>query len=244
MSLRGEPLWAEVRIGLEILEAGTAQPRVCVLNQPFAVIGRLADSHIQIDDRAVSALHAYLHADVRAVRRRSRHQDRHSVRRQSCSLWLGSTRQHDRNRRYFIRLTHFEIQGHQTPLPSGSASLLDATEQDLRGLSLDPVGRRYFLDAEIREPAFIGRSDSCGIRLNQANVARTHCVLFSNRYLRLSGRSPRPPNPGRRRNCPASHVTAKWQHHQHRSDSLHRVHRAAIHNSRWHKAGPRTRRAG
>jgi pSer/pThr/pTyr-binding forkhead associated (FHA) protein len=71
MSDRGDesdsPLWADGDMLFRVAGAGDQPDRLVPVRRPFAVLGRTADANLPLDDRAVSARHAYLHLDRRGV---------------------------------------------------------------------------------------------------------------------------------------------------------------------------------
>ena len=177
---RGEPYWNGIRVGLEILEPGAAARRSLTLARPFGVVGRSAESDIRLDDRAVSSRHAYLHADARglfvvdlATRTGTRFEGL-----AASSGWLFPGESIEIAGRS-IRVASIEQDGRTVIPPAVAESpLADSRDASLCELSLEPPGRRGASWAIGSELIFVGRDDSCGIRLNQANVARTHCALL------------------------------------------------------------------
>src|SRR5689334_22305320 len=61
------PLWAEGDMMFRVGGLGAEPDRLIKVRRPFALVGRAADADLTIDDRAVSARHAYLHLDPRGV---------------------------------------------------------------------------------------------------------------------------------------------------------------------------------
>ena len=190
MARRGEPYWTDVRVGLEIIEPGATAPRLVALPRPFGVIGRLAGSDLQLDDRAVSDRHAYLHADARGlfvVDLATRDGIRFDGNPGPCA-WIRPGETFEIAER-LIRLTSMDDGGRRVSPPPVAVNLLaDSGDVPLCEVTLEPVGRRGVSWTVGSELIFVGRGDSCGIRLNQANVAKTHLALFraSNRVFLIS----------------------------------------------------------
>ncbi len=180
MPRRGEPYWIEARVVLEILEPGGSSALTISIAKPFGLIGRTPEADVRFDDRSISTRHAYLHADSRGlfvVDLATRTGTRFDGKPAPCG-WLLPGESIEIAGRFF-RLAALEVDGHLvSPPPCGSNLLADSKDAPLCGLSLEPVGQRGVSWALGSELVFIGRGDSCGIRLNQANVARTHCALF------------------------------------------------------------------
>jgi pSer/pThr/pTyr-binding forkhead associated (FHA) protein len=180
MARQGEPYWTGVRVALEILEPGEAVPRLVALARPFGIIGRFPDSDLRLDDRAVSARHAYLHVDARglfvvdlATRNGIQFEDRAAP----CG-WLRPGEAFE-IAGWPIRVASMHEAGHPITPPTFTGNpLADSGDIPLCELALEPVGQRGVSWSIGSELIFVGRGDSCGIRLNQANVARTHCALF------------------------------------------------------------------
>src|SRR4051794_26668585 len=61
----GCALGADGEFRLRVGDAGSG--RVVEIARPFALIGRVAGADVQIEDRAVSARHVYLHLDRRGL---------------------------------------------------------------------------------------------------------------------------------------------------------------------------------
>jgi len=179
MPRRAGPYWTDARVALEILEPGAARPRLVLLGRPFALVGRIADAEIRFDDRGVSARHVYLHADRRglfAVDLATRTGTRFGEVDAPCG-WLRPGESIEVAGRV-IRVEGFELGGRPVVPPPCAVDLLaDAGTAPLVALTLEPVGQRGPSWAIGSELAFVGRNDGCAIRLNQASVSRTHCVL-------------------------------------------------------------------
>lgn len=180
MPKRVGPYWTDTRFTLEVHEPGGGGPRVVPFGRPFALIGRIAHADLHIEDRDVSARHVYLHADARglfAVDLATRTGTRFGEAEAPCG-WLRPGESLEVAGRS-IRLTSFEVDGRPTAPPPCAVNLLtDAGDAPLVGLTLDPVAGRGPSWALGSELAFVGRGDGCAIRLNQANVSRTHCALL------------------------------------------------------------------
>src|SRR5262245_55633968 len=63
----GGPLWADGDMMFRVSGSGAGPDRLVKVRHPYALLGRAADADIALDDRAVSARHAYLHLDPRGV---------------------------------------------------------------------------------------------------------------------------------------------------------------------------------
>jgi hypothetical protein len=180
MPKRVGPYWTDARFTLEVHEPGAAGPRLVPFGRPFALIGRIAHADLHIEDRDVSARHVYLHADARglfAVDLATRTGTRFGESEAPCG-WLRPGESVEVAGRS-IRLASFEVEGRPVSPPPCAVNLLtDAGDAPLVGLTLEPVAGRGPSWALGSELAFVGRGDGCAIRLNQANVSRTHCALL------------------------------------------------------------------
>ncbi len=180
MPKRVGPYWTDVRFTLEVHEPGAGGPRLVPFGRPFALIGRIAHADLHFEDRDVSARHVYLHADARglfAVDLATRTGTRFGEAEAPCG-WLRPGESIEVAGRA-IRLAAFELDGRPVIPPPCAVNLLtDAGDAPLAGLTLEPVAGRGPSWALGSELAFVGRGDGCAIRLNQANVSRTHCALF------------------------------------------------------------------
>jgi len=180
MPKRVGPYWTDARFTLEVREPGAAGPRLVPVGRPFALIGRIAHAELRFEGRDVSARHVYLHADARglfAVDLATRTGTRFGDAEAPCG-WLRPGESIEVAGRV-IRLAAFEVDGRPVAPPPCAVNLLtDAGETALAGLTLEPVAGRGPSWALGSELAFVGRGDGCAIRLNQANVSRTHCALL------------------------------------------------------------------
>jgi predicted component of type VI protein secretion system len=180
MPKRFGPYWTDARFALEVHEPGAAGPRLVPLGRPFALIGRIAHADLHIDDRDISARHVYIHADARglfAVDLATRTGTRFGEAEAPCG-WLRPGEALEVAGR-LVRVASFELDGRPASPPPCAVNLLtDAGDAPLAGLTLEPVAGRGPSWALGSELAFVGRGDGCAIRLNQANVSRTHCALL------------------------------------------------------------------
>jgi hypothetical protein len=180
MPKRVGPYWTDARFTLEVHEPGAAGPRLVPFGRPFALIGRITHADLHLDDRDVSARHVYLHADARglfAVDLATRTGTRFGESEAPCG-WLRPGESIEVAGR-MIRVASFELDGRSAAPPPCAVNLLtDAGDVPLAGLTLEPVAGRGPSWALGSELAFVGRGDGCAIRLNQANVSRTHCALL------------------------------------------------------------------
>lgn len=180
MPTRGGPYWSGARFTLEVHEPGGRGPRPVPIGRPFALIGRIAHADLHLEDRDVSARHVFLHADARglfAVDLATRTGTRFGEAEAPCG-WLRPGEAIEVAGRV-IRLASFEVDGRPASPPPCAVNLLtDAGGAPLIGLTLEPAAGRGPSWALGSELAFVGRGDGCAIRLNQANVSRTHCALL------------------------------------------------------------------
>jgi predicted component of type VI protein secretion system len=180
MPKRVGPYWTDARFTLEVHEPGAAGPRLVPMGRPFALIGRIAHADLHIDDRDASARHVYIHADARglfAVDLATRTGTRFGDSEAPCG-WLRPGEAIEVAGR-LIRVASLELEGRPASPPPCAVNLLtDAGDAPLAGLTLEPVAGRGPSWALGSELAFVGRGDGCAIRLNQANVSRTHCALL------------------------------------------------------------------
>ena len=180
MAKRGGAFWTDVRFNLEVLEPAAGPPRSVPIGRPFALIGRIEQSDLRFEDRDVSARHVYLHADSRGlfgVDLATRTGTRFNGVDVPCG-WLRPGDEIEIGGR-IIRLESFELGGRDVALLPCDVNLLtDAGDAQLVGLALEPMASRGASWVVGSELAFVGRGDGCAIRLNQASVSRTHCVLL------------------------------------------------------------------
>jgi pSer/pThr/pTyr-binding forkhead associated (FHA) protein len=180
MMKRGGTFWSDARFRLEVLEPGGGPPRLVDVERPFALIGRIAQADVCFDDRDVSARHVYLHADERGVFAVDL-ATRTGTRFGGAEAPFGWLRPGDEIEvaGRVVRLESFEAGGlDSVPPPCDANPLTDAGDAPLVGLALEAAsgrGTAWVLGSEL---AFVGRGDGCAVRLNQASVSRTHCVLL------------------------------------------------------------------
>jgi pSer/pThr/pTyr-binding forkhead associated (FHA) protein len=180
MAKRGGAFWTDARFQLGVLEPAAGPSRSVPIERPFALIGRIAQADLRFDDREVGARHVYLHADSRglfaidlATRTGTRFGEVDAP-----YGWLRPGDEIEIAGR-IIRLESFELGGREVSLAPCHANLLtDAGDSPLVGLALEPIAGRSAAWVVGSELAFVGRADGCAIRLNQASVSRTHCVLL------------------------------------------------------------------
>jgi pSer/pThr/pTyr-binding forkhead associated (FHA) protein len=180
MAKRGGAFWTDARFNLEVLEPDGSPPRFVPIGRPFALIGRNAQADLPFEDRDVSARHVYLHADERglfAIDLATRTGTRFNGADAPCG-WLAPGDEIEIAGRV-VRLESFELGGEPvSPPPCATNLLTDAADSPLVGLAIEPMAGRGAAWVVGSELAFVGRGDGCAIRLNQASVSRTHCVLF------------------------------------------------------------------
>lgn len=175
----GPPLWAEGDMMFRVSGTGAEPDRLVKVERPYAVLGRAADADVALQDRAVSARHAYLHLDRRGVYAVDL-VTRTGTRINGGSRMVGWLRPGDwlevAGRK--IELLRIRIHGKVVDPPPCDADLLTDSERDsLASVTLEP--RRsddspWVLGSEL---VFLGWSASCGIQVKDTAVARTHCAL-------------------------------------------------------------------
>jgi len=174
-------LWADGGFRLRISEPGQAGPGAEVtIDRPFALIGRREGADVQINDRAVSGRHLYLHLDRRglfwvdlATRTGTRMDGR-----ERPSGWLrpgGSLEVAGR------RIELLECRVRDALPESGfppADPLSDAGTLPLARVTLYPNHRGQESPRALgSELVFLGRGICCGVRVEGATASRTHCVL-------------------------------------------------------------------
>jgi pSer/pThr/pTyr-binding forkhead associated (FHA) protein len=170
------PLWAEGRFTLVVRgPAGEPHQTINIL-RPYALIGRLVGADARIDDRRVSARHCYLHLDRRGVfvidlatRTGTRVGDE---RRGAGWLTTGGALEVADHR---IEIAQIEVAGGLAP--DESDPLADAKSHSLTRVTLYPARNPDAPLALGSEFVFLGRSPNCGVHVEGASAARTHCVL-------------------------------------------------------------------
>jgi hypothetical protein len=153
--------------------------------RPFALIGRISGADVQIEDRAVSGRHVYLHLDRRglfAVDLATRTGTRFGNSAQGAA-WLrpgDALEIADRK----VEVLEVQVWGGDPPLPGGPSPadpLGDAGDAPLARLTLypdRPPGTPRSLSSEL---VFLGRGACCGIRVEGPAASKTHCVLVRTR---------------------------------------------------------------
>jgi predicted component of type VI protein secretion system len=181
-------LWANGELTLLIHEprsgARAAPGRAVTVRQPFALVGRGGGADLAIDDPDVSARHVYLHLDARglfAVDLATRTGTRFGAPGTSTA-WLAPGQSLELAGRR-LEVLDLRVDGARPPAaPAGAfpCLLADARDGPLAHVSLDPAGPGagagppWTLASEL---VFVGRSASCGVRLETTAVARIHAVL-------------------------------------------------------------------
>lgn len=171
--------WADGDMMFRVSAAGGEPDRLVKVRRPFAVVGRAEGADIVLDDRAVSARHAYLHLDHRGVYAVDL-VTRTGTRINGTGRMVGWLRPGDwvevagsRVELVRIRLNDVVVE----PPPCDADMLADRRDETLVKVLLEP--RRpsdppWDLGSEL---VFLGWSASCGIQVKDASVARTHCAL-------------------------------------------------------------------
>lgn len=173
------PLWADGDMMFRVTGIGGEPDRLVKVRRPFAVIGRSPDADVPIDDRAVSARHAYLHLDPRGVYAVDL-VTRTGIRINGAPRVVGWLRPGDwvevAGRR--VELLRIRIGGASVEPPPCDADLLADTGRDaLPAVTLEPLradDSPWVLGSEL---VFLGWSASCGIQVKDTAVSRTHCAL-------------------------------------------------------------------
>ena len=178
-------LWADGWFRLRLTGTAGEPAREVEIKRPFAVVGRLPDTDIHLDDRAVSRRHLYLHLDGRglfvvdlATRTGTRFDGQ-----ERPSGWLrpGQALEVAGHRLELVECR--TLAGGDAPEDEPRADLLaDAGGAPLARVTLypDPPGSSSprTLGSEL---VFLGRGTCCGVRLEAAAASRIHCVLARGR---------------------------------------------------------------
>jgi pSer/pThr/pTyr-binding forkhead associated (FHA) protein len=192
MAIDDTPLWADGELTLGIYEPGaspgTAPARVVTVRRPYALVGRAGGADVAIDDPDVSVRHAYLHLDERGlfgVDLATRTGTRFGASGASTG-WLAPGQALEVAGRR-LEVLELRLQGAPLPAPAldsddaRSSPLADAGDRPLARVTLDPAGPGpgaggppWTLNSEL---VFVGRSASCGIRLEPGAGARIHAVI-------------------------------------------------------------------
>jgi pSer/pThr/pTyr-binding forkhead associated (FHA) protein len=170
------PLWAEGRFTLVVRGPAGEPPQTINVLRPYALIGRLVGADARIDDRRVSARHCYLHLDRRGlfvIDLATRTGTRVGKERRGAG-WLavgGALEVADHR----IEVAQIEVAGGLAP--DDSDPLADARSHTLTRVTLYPARSPESPLALGSEFVFLGRSPNCGVHVEGASAARTHCVL-------------------------------------------------------------------
>lgn len=179
------PLWVQGAITLRVQGPGSDRGRVMTIGRPHALVGRASGTDVGINDPAVSARHAYLHLDRRglfAVDLATRSGTRVGAEGRAAG-WLGSG-QSIRIAGHRLDVLSCLINGSelvQTSAGDDDDPLADAGPAPLARVTLFAArgpSTPMVLGSEL---VFMGRSDSCGVRVEGGSAARTHCVLVRTR---------------------------------------------------------------
>lgn len=174
------PLWADGDMMFRVSGSGGEPDRLVKVRHPYALLGRSAGAHVPIDDRAVSARHAYLHLDTRGVYAVDL-VTRTGTRINGTSRTAGWLRPGDwvevAGRR--VELLRIRLSGTVIdPPPCDDDLLTDTGPGDQASVTLEPRRSNdppWVLGSEL---VFLGWSSSCGIQVKDSSVARTHCALI------------------------------------------------------------------
>ena len=179
MAFGGAPLWADGKLTLRVRGPGFGTGRPLTIPRPFALLGRGEGTDIRIDDPMVSARHAYLHLDGRgifvvdlATRSGLRFDDV-----AGAAGWLRPGQALEVAGRR-IEVVSAQVDGVSSFTgPTPRSLLANAADSPLTRLSLRDERAPeapWTVDSEL---LFIGRSASCGVRIEGESAARIHCVL-------------------------------------------------------------------
>jgi pSer/pThr/pTyr-binding forkhead associated (FHA) protein len=180
MAFGGAPLWADGTLTLRVRGSGFGAGRPLTIRRPFALLGRGEGCDIRIDDPTVGTRHAYLHMDRRgifvvdlATRSGIRFNDVAGT-----AGWLRPGQALEvAGRRIEIVSAHIDgVSSFSGPNPR--SLLADAGDQSLARLSLRDESapeNPWTVDSEL---LFIGRSASCGVRVDGEAAARIHAVVI------------------------------------------------------------------
>lgn len=175
----GPALWTDAELMLRVVGVGRESDRLVKVRRPFVLVGRGPDADVLIEDRTVSARHAYLHADPRGVYAVDL-VTRSGTRIRGTDRPVGWLRPGDwieiAGRR--IELVRLRIDGVPVDPPPSDAQLLADTERPgLASVTLEPHRTDeppWVLGSEL---VFLGWSAACGIQVKDPAVSRTHCAL-------------------------------------------------------------------
>ena len=170
------PLWAEGGFTLVVHGPDGNPPQTVNVLRPYAMIGRLVGVDVQIDDRRVSARHAYLHLDRRglyAIDLATRTGTRVGQEARGAG-WL-TTGAALEVAGYRMEVTQIQVAGGLSP--DLADPLADARNRGLARVTLYPARNPSAPLVLGSELVFLGRSPSCGVRVEGASASRTHCVL-------------------------------------------------------------------
>ena len=179
MAFGGVPLWADGTLTLRVRGLGFGAGRPLTIRRPFALLGRGEGSDIRIDDPTVSTRHAYLHIDRRgifvvdlATRSGLRLDDV-----AGSAGWLRPGQALEVAGRR-IEIVSAQVDGNSSFADAAPRSLLaDAGDLPLVRLSLRDESAPetpWTVDSEL---LFVGRSSSCGVRVEGDGAARIHAVI-------------------------------------------------------------------
>ena len=174
-----DPLWVDGDMMFRVAGTAAEPDRLIKPRRPFAIVGRIGDNDIVVDDRAVSARHVYLHLDRRGVYAVDL-VTRTGMRINGVSQVVGWIRPGDwieiAGRK--IELVRIRFNGiNFEPPPCDEDLLADTGLSDLPGLTLEPrrsADSPWVLGSEL---VFLGWSASCGIQIKDSAVSRTHCAI-------------------------------------------------------------------
>ena len=173
----GPRLWADGEFWLRVRGPGPEQ--VLRIRRPFALVGRIAGADVRIEDRAVSARHAYLHLDRRGVfgvDLASRTGTRFGAAAEA-SGWLRPGQSFEVAGRR-IELLGLRVEGGAPdPDPDPADPLADAGARPLVAVTLRPRPPRLAPRTLGSELVFLGHAASCGVRIKGAAAHRVHCAV-------------------------------------------------------------------
>lgn len=174
-------LWAEGRFTLRVRGPG-GEDRVVAVGRPYGLIGRVAGADLIIDDPAVSGRHVYLHLDRRglfAVDLATRSGTRVGDAGGPAGWLVAGEALEVAGRR--VELGGCVVDGVEPAPGEAGDPLAEAGADELMRVTLYPAREPDAPMALGSELVFLGRSPSCGVRVDGESATRTHCVLVRTR---------------------------------------------------------------
>jgi pSer/pThr/pTyr-binding forkhead associated (FHA) protein len=174
------PLWVDGRFTVRVRGPGHDPGRVVRTRRPFALIGRLPEAEIRIDDPAVEDRHVFLLLDRRGVfgvdlltRTGTRFAGASAT---SSRLGPGDVLEVAGRR---VEILQLRVDGSVVDPPlSDHDPLAEADASTLAALTLEPLdvpGPPWMLGSAL---VFAGSGEACAIRIGGASASTTHCALL------------------------------------------------------------------